>query len=178
MLPHERMILLGISLLALICGCDDSDRETVINADSSVKATPRSLIEVDCYRSPQSVLLGPMRGRRNVGHAPGWIRLDGLGQAATGPAELVDANGAGLHARWHRHGGDSLSVIAADDFLRTELLVVISADSLRGRADAHSDADLERDSAGRLGDLRRTWAVNAVRAPCDSMPRRSASADS
>ena len=70
--------------------------------------------------------------------------------------------------------GDSLRVLAADDFLRTELRVVVGPSSLRGRASARSDADLERDSTGRLAEVHREWQVDAVRVACDSMPRRQA----
>ena len=172
---HELVSFVGIGLAALICACDNSTRDTAIIADSSPEPTGRPVIQVDCYRAPQSVLLGPPTDRRNAGHAPGWIRLERIGRAVNGIAELIDGNGAGLNGRWYHHADDSLSVIGADDFLRTELRVVVSADSLRGRGDAHSDADLERDSAGTLGDLRRTWSVDAVRVPCDRMPRRSTS---
>ena len=171
----ERVLGIGIGLAALICGCDKSARDAAIVADTSPALPARTDIRVDCYRSPQSVLLGPVISRPSVGHPPGWIRLEGMGQADSGDAELIDANGAGLIARWYRRAGDSLSVIGADDFLRTELRLVVRTDSLRGRGDAHSDADLERDSAGTLRDLRRTWPVNAVRSPCDKMPRRSVS---
>ena len=165
----------SIGLAALVCACDKSARDAAIIPDSSRGLSAPPVIEVDCYRSPQSVLLGPLTGRRSVGHAPGWIRLDGLGQSATGAAELIDGNGAGLNGRWYQHARDSLSIIGADDFLRTELQVVVRKDSLRGRGNAHSDADLERDSAGILGDLRRNWLVNAVRVPCERVPRRSPS---
>jgi hypothetical protein len=166
-----------ISLASIVLGshacADEVPRsDSAIASGSAQHATVNPVVERRCYRSPQSVLLGPPIGRRNAGHAPGWIQLDGVARGDTGAAELIDANSAGLGGQWYRHVGDSLRVVASDDFLRTELRVAISAESLRGRADARSDADLERDSAGRLGDVRRTWNVSAVRASCDSMPRR------
>jgi len=85
--------------------------------------------------------------------------------------QLLDANRAALNGRWDRHGRDSLRVAAANHFLTTRLDVAMTEDSLRGQATAHSDADLERDAAGNLRDVRRAWELIAVRAPCDSMPR-------
>lgn len=176
MRQHRSVSLAIISFATLICACDKSDRDAVAIANNSTGSTARAVIDY-CYVSPQSVLLGPSLGRRNVGHAPGWIRLEGMSQATSGAAELIDANGSGLSGGWSRHAGDSLLVVGSDDFLRTELTIVVNPDSLHGRGDAHSDADIELDSAGVLGDLRRKWAVKAVRGSCDSMPRRSVRTD-
>ncbi|HEU5186319.1 MAG TPA: hypothetical protein VFU01_17225 [Gemmatimonadaceae bacterium] len=118
------------------------------------------------------MLLGPPVAQRNNGRPPGWIRLDSIRTQPNGPGQLVDANRAGLHAQWHRQGEDSLRIAAADDFVRVELVVSLGSDSLHGRATAFSDADVERDAAGRLGPVQRNWELRAVRASCDSMPRR------
>lgn len=128
--------------------------------------------EPTCFRSPESVLLGPSAGGRSVGHPPGWIRLGRIAQGRAGEAELVDGNASGLSARWDRIAGDSLRVVGSDDFLRVELRVAITSDSLLGQGAAHSDADIEPDSEGRPGELRRVWRVIARRVLCDSMPRR------
>ncbi|HJU64434.1 MAG TPA: hypothetical protein VJ596_02095 [Gemmatimonadaceae bacterium] len=173
-LHRLRTALEVVVVAAMMHACDGSRDDSGPAADSSPAPTTSPLADVRCYRSPQSVLLGPPVGRRNVGHPPGWLRLEGLDHATSGVAELVDANRAGLSGQWMREG-DSLRVLAADDFLRTELRVVVGPSSLRGRASARSDADLERDSTGRLAEVRREWQVAAVRVACDSMPRRPAS---
>ena len=151
-MPRSLLGAAILALAALACAGEDDGRDS------------------RCYRSPESVLLGPDIGRRNVGHAPGWIRLDSLEHGANGPAHLVDANRTILGGRWEERSGDSLRIIAGNDFLRTELDAVIAQDTLRGRATAHSDADLEPDAAGNLGDVRRAWELRAVLAPCEGMP--------
>ena len=161
-----------LTLIVALCACsrDGAPRDSA--TDQPATANAAASLDSTCFRSPQSVLLGPPVGRRNVGHPPGWIRLVGLGHANGGEAELVDANGSRLGARWDRIARDSLRVVGFDDFLRTELRVVVAADSLRGHGTAHSDADVEVDSAGRPGEVRRAWQVLAARVTCDSMPRR------
>jgi hypothetical protein len=158
-------------LAAVACARGESGMDSSRAADSVRTPGVPSIVEVRCYRSSQSVLLGPPVGRRNVGHPPGWIRLEWMARGDSGAAQLTDANGAGFGGQWMRLAGDSLRVVGADDFLRTELRLVVTTDSLRGRCDAHSDADIERDSAGKPGDVRRAWQLHAVRAACDSMPR-------
>jgi hypothetical protein len=163
------MLLLTSVVEACGSGAEDSQA-----GDSVRQRATAASAESRCYRSRESVLLGPGTTQRSVGHAPGWIRLEASDQSS-GSALLVDGNGAGLTAQWQRVSGDTLHVVARDDLLRTELFVVAVADSLQGRATAHSDADVERDSTGALGDLRRAWRMSAARAPCDSMPRRQIS---
>ena len=127
-----------------------------------------------CYRSSHSVLLGPItKSKQNAG-GPGWLRVEGLPTADSGAGELVDASRAGLNGLWRRGTGDSVSMTAADDFLRVELRLVISDSVAMGAARARSDADFERDAAGELRDFQRGWVLRAFRAPCDSMPIRSA----
>jgi hypothetical protein len=104
-------------------------------------------------------------------HRPGWLQLEGRGHADSGAALLVDADGKALHARWHRAARDSLRVVGFDDFLRVELRVAVRAEAVEGRGEAHSDAAAERDSAGRIVDLRRAWTLVALEVTCDSMPR-------
>jgi hypothetical protein len=159
----------GLGLVALI-GVWRSPNHLTIAVETAREDTTKSIFQIRCYRSPHSILLGPAIGRRNMGHPPGWLRIEWVARDTSGAAELVDANGARLGARWYRLQTDSLRVVGADDFLRTELRIVMNADSLRGQAHAHSDADIERDSAGKLGDVRRAWQVSATRIPCDSMP--------
>ena len=163
------VVLIVLTTVACVRDDDRHDSATIEEQESRASTHPRG--ESRCYRSPESVLLGPDIGQRNVGHAPGWIRLDSLGHGSRGPAQLVDANHALLGGRWEERGPDSLRVVAGNDFLRTTFDVLIADDTLRGRATAHSDADLERDSVGKLGEVRRAWELNAVGAPCDSMTR-------
>ena len=122
-----------------------------------------------CYRSAQSVLLGPIdtRSRQN-GRGPGWIRIAGLPAADSGAVELVDAEGATLRGSWRRTSSDSVAIVAADDFLRVEVQLALSNSAVTGQAVAMSDADVERDATGRVRDFRREWIFNAARAPCDS----------
>jgi hypothetical protein len=125
-----------------------------------------------CYRSSQSVLLGPITANsRQNAQGPGWIRIEGFG-ADSGAAELVDTNRVRLGGSWRRGSGDSVSMVAADNFLRVELRLTVTDSAAIGTALARSDADVEPDSAGQLRDFRREWVLRAVRAPCDSMPVR------
>jgi len=168
----------SVALAAPACTDEKSESgaataDAVPDSPAGVDTARVTLDETRCYRSPHSVLLGPRVAQRNNGHPPGWIRLDSIRTQPEGPAQLVDATRAGLGAQWHRQGGDSLRIAAADDFLRVELLVSLRPDSLHGRATAFSDADVERDSADQLGPVRRSWELRAVRASCDSMPRTS-----
>jgi len=122
-----------------------------------------------CYRSPESVLLGPIdTASRQNGKPPGWLWIRGLPAADSGAVELVDAEGATLRGSWRRASPDSLSVVAADDFLRVQLRLAFSDSTVAGEAVAMSDADVERDASGRLRDFRREWTFTAARAPCDS----------
>ena len=165
-------LLAAFVIATIACASEPSRDESASPAHSAQQSAVQLSAETHCYRSSESVLLGPPIGRRNVGHPPGWIRLEGIEKGERGGAELVEANRARLGGQWARLAGDTLRIVAGDDFLRTELRVVLTKDSLVGQADAHSDADLEPDSAGKLGDLRRKWRLTAVRAPCDSVPRR------
>ena len=166
--------MLLVTLIAAVVACtrDGARSDSTTTSEQPAAAIVAPAAESTCFRSAESVLLGPPVGRRNVGHPPGWIRFVGLARENGGEAELVDANASGLGARWDRIAGDSVRVVGADDFLRTELRLAIAADSLRGQGAAHSDADIELDSAGRPGEVRRAWRVIAVRVTCDSMPRR------
>jgi hypothetical protein len=126
-----------------------------------------------CYQSLHSVLLGPTTKSRQNGQGPGWLRIEGTPDADSGSGELVDANRAGLGALWRRGPVDSVSIAAADDFLRVELRLAVSDSIAIGSAIARSDADVEKDASGQLRTFRRGWILRAARAPCDSMPKRS-----
>ena len=125
-----------------------------------------------CYRSASSVLFGPATRSGQQGQGPGWLRLEGSATADSGQGELADADRKGLGAFWRRAPHDSVAVSGGSDHLRVELRLAISDSIAVGPARAHSDATVEPDEAGRLGDLRRAWVLRAVRASCDSMPVR------
>jgi hypothetical protein len=122
-----------------------------------------------CYRSPHSVLFGPATRTGQQGRPPGWVRLDGFPESDHGEAELRDSDGKAMSAVWRRQPGDSVFLLASNDFVRIEIQFVALKVSLAGHGSAHSDAALEPDSTGRLSDLRRSWEFDATEAPCDSM---------
>ena len=133
-------------------------------------ATPPS---GQCFRTGTSVLA---RKPGTVSPGPagltGWLRMDRPARADSGAARLVDSDGRALAAAWRRIGNDSILVVGFDDFVRVEMRLAATADSLAGSALARSDAAMERDSAGRQVPFRRRWMVVAHRASCDSVPVR------
>ena len=84
---------------------------------------------------------------------------------------LVERNGATVSAAWARRARGALELRGADDFMRFEALLARRGDSLVGEARLHTDAQLERDSGGRLLPSERKWLLAAGAAPCDSAPR-------
>lgn len=164
--------LVALAVARCACGRDGASGDSAAVPARLPKAIVVPPDDATCFLSPESVLLGASAGRRNVGHPPGWIRLVGLARATGGVADLLAANGSGFAGEWDRIARESLRVVGSYDFLRTELRVAITSDSLFGQGTPHSDADFELDSAGRQGELRRAWRVIARRVPCDSMPRR------
>lgn len=168
MAHHRRMLHLLVATLGLACSGDGGEQPRP--PETAGTAAPTATAR--CYRSPSSVLFGPRTPSGQQGRGPGWLRLDGLAATAdSGTARIIDADGKAMAARWRRAAGDSVAVLAADDFLRVELSLGLSDTLATGRATAHSDAAAERDSAGRLVDLRRAWVLSARSAPCDSMPQ-------
>ena len=123
-----------------------------------------------CFRSTSSVLLGPTTVSGQQGKGPGWIRIEGGLAADSGTAALRDAEARTMLATWKRAPGDSIDVVAFDDFLRVELRLAVSETMASGIGSSRSDAALERDSAGRMQDLRRSWVLSAPAVACDSMP--------
>ena len=117
-------------------------------------------------RRPGSVAPGPAGLR-------GWIRLEhGSAADTSGPAQLIDSDGASLGAGWRRGPGDSTVVVGFDDLLRVELRLALSDSGVVGTASAFSDAALERHRpTGELREFRRRWRLTARRASCDSLPR-------
>jgi len=168
---HLSLTLFIVSV-AFACAEPKSDGATRALVDSTPETPGSVRLTTRCYRSSHSMLLGPITKSRQNGEGPGWLRVDGLPTADGGSGEIVDANRAGLGGVWHRGTGDSLSITAADDFLRVELRLAVSDSTATGSALALSDADLERDASGKLQTFRRSWVLRASRAPCDSMPVR------
>lgn len=161
-------VLLVIGVVIACAGGDTRESDTSRGDSSAAVVLDTS---ARCFRSAESVLLGPSRGGTSEGTPPGWIRLEGLG-ADSGMARLADANGAGLQGQWRRTPGDTVHFAGFDDFLRVEMKLVVTGSGVAGPAVATSDAAAERDSAGRPGDLRREWSVSGTEASCDSMPVR------
>src|SRR5512132_2420314 len=86
--------LASFVLATLACANDESQSNSASAGGGAQKPPVRSAIEIRCYRSPQSVLLGPSLGQRNSGRPPGWIRLEWMPDENCGAAELVDASAA------------------------------------------------------------------------------------
>lgn len=126
-----------------------------------------------CFRSDNSVLLGPNTTSGQQGNGPGWIRLAGGLQFDSGPALLADRDGKRLEAAWTWEDSTRLKVLGRDDFLRVDLsFMLMEQGHILGVGKAHSDAALERDARGKLGELDRAWTVQGDEASCDSMPQR------
>jgi hypothetical protein len=155
----------------LACAEPGTDRGQSVLPDTSEAPRVSVRVAARCYRSAESVLLGPFitKSRQN-GQGPGWLRIEGHPAADSGSGNLVDANRAGLGAFWRRGAGNSVTMTAANDFLRVELRLAVTDSAAIGTALAQSDADLEPDSAGQLRDFRREWVLRSSKAPCDSMP--------
>ena len=161
------LALLPIALPAVLSACDrPAERPEQAPAAANRQATTAT----HCFRSQSSVLLGPATSGGQQGQGPGWIRIEGGLAADSGRAALRDADTRTMLATWKRSPGDSIDVLAFDDFLRVELRLAVSETMASGVASSHSDAALERDSAGNMQDLRRSWVLSAPAIACDSMP--------
>jgi hypothetical protein len=123
-----------------------------------------------CYRSQHSVLFGPPTPTGQQGKSPGWLAVEQSQSADSGWAVLVDPESKAFSARWRRDSTDNLLLRAGDDFLQIDMRLTVMDSLAAGAARARSDAALEPDAAGRLGELRREWTLHAIRAPCDGMP--------
>jgi len=166
---HGRMRLLPVlalpGLLALgACG-DPAARR----ADSTSRE-PAAATLAECYRSPTSAMgrTTPLDGHTSV--APGWLRFDAAASGDSGAARIIDADGARFEARWRRTSGDSIEVRGFDDFMEIHLRAVVSDGALNGSGLVTSDADVQRDAAGRLEPLRREWPLSARAVACSEAP--------
>jgi hypothetical protein len=160
--------------LALACGDGVPGTPRQGAADSAGAAPDRVARagEAVCFVTARSVLArapgSPAPGPTGL---RGWIRLEQLEAADSGPARLADSDGRALAARWRRPGSDSVVVAGFDDFLRVEMRLRVHGHGAAGVARASSDAALERDPGGRVREFRREWRVAARRTPCEGMPR-------
>ena len=123
-----------------------------------------------CYRVTSSTMgrTSPLAGKSAT--SPGWLILAAGTTPDSGAARLIDADGAAMAGTWVRSATDSVRILAFDDFLRVTIAAASTDSALRGTGVATSDAELVRDSSGRLRDLRREWSVDGRRAACDSVP--------
>lgn len=154
-------------MLVVLAACDGANRRA---HDSTVsRATARPTL-AECYRSPASVMgrTTPLAGHASV--APGWLRFDSSAGPDSGTARMIDADGARFEARWRRMPGDSIEIRGFDDFMQIELRALVADSALRGSGLVTSDADVQRDAAGRLEPLRREWQLRAGAAPCGEAP--------
>ena len=118
-----------------------------------------------CFRSDNSVLLGPPTASGPQGEGPGWIRLAGGLQFDSGPAVLADRDGKRLEGAWTWEDSTKLELLARNDYLRVNLgFHLMDGGHILGIGNAHSAAGPE---------LRRAWTVQADEASCDSMPNRA-----
>ena len=172
--------LIAVAVLATLA-CSREERGATGDTAAAVTTREGTFALAECYRSPASVMgrTTPLAGRTSV--APGWVRFAPppavTGQAVpvwptdSGVAQLVDADGADFQAQWRRLGGDSVEIRGFNDFMQITLRGAVSGGSLAGAGLVTSDADVQRDSAGRLEPLRREWQLTARAAPCDSLPQ-------
>ena len=175
---HSIHLIVAAVLVTAACTREGRDA----SGDTTPAATPSAatFALAECYRSAASVMgrTTPLAGRASV--APGWLRFGpppaAVGQAApawppdSGAAQLIDTDGADFQALWRRIGADSVEVRGLNDFMQITLRAAVSDSTLAGSGLVTSDADVQRDSAGRLVPLRREWPLTARAASCDSLP--------
>lgn len=164
-------------LVLLLLGCTQG-RDPATRPDSTAAAAAAALRQdsvAACFAGDRSVLA---RAPGSVG-APaskidGWIRLDQF-TSDSASAKLIDSDGFTLDAVWRRNA-DSLVVAGFNDFVRIEMRLRVVGSAARGTLTAHSDAALERDSAGKLREFSRSGTIRFRQAPCDSMPKEAGAA--
>jgi hypothetical protein len=164
-----------LTLLPFACS-RDADQAPVVD---SIPANVSSGVHPDsiptCFTGNSSVLARtPGSSGAPSTTINGWIRLEQFNRDSAA-ATLVDSDGFALEASWSRLG-DSLIVVGSNDFVHIEMRLRIADSSARGTLRAHSDAALERDSAGKLQEFRRTMPVVLRQARCDGMPKQAGNA--
>lgn len=135
-----------------------------------------SLAGAACFAADRSVLARtPGSAGAPASTINGWIRLDHF-ISDSASAKLIDSDGFTLDATWRRLT-DSLVVAGFNDFVRIEMRLRVADSIARGTLNAHSDAALERDSAGKLREFSRSSRIVFRQAPCDSMPGEAGTAE-
>lgn len=171
----------ALGALCLLAACTrDASRESSGDTVSPAIADSGTLLLPDaaaaCFVSAQSVLArAPDTAAPGPPGLRGWIQLDRFMAADSATATLVDSDGFALGASWLRRS-DSVIVAGFNDFVRIDLRLRVRDSAARGSMRAHSDAALERDSAGKLREFLRTGTIQLRQAPCDSMPPTASSA--
>lgn len=166
----RRLRLLVIAVLSGGCEATAARDSTLAQATVVADSAPRPGT-VRCWVSDSSVLArAPSTVAPGSVGLRGWIVLDPPSVGESGTARLVDSDGADLGATWNGIGGDSVAVVAFNDFLRVEMRLAVTVEEASGVAQAGSDAAQERDSAGQMRDFRRSWRIVARAASCDSLP--------
>ncbi|HEX6644763.1 MAG TPA: hypothetical protein VF037_08795 [Gemmatimonadales bacterium] len=145
------------------------DRFTTVRAFTDAVNSARLLEGDACFRS--AAILGRLGPVPDSTPGAGWLRFHRGLIGDSGLVRLVERNGATVSAAWARRARGALELRGADDFMRFEALLARRGDSLVGEARLHTDAQLERDSGGRLLPSERKWLLAAGAAPCDSAPR-------
>jgi hypothetical protein len=165
-------------LVMLLLGCTQ-ERDRAIPTDSvpapAAVSALREDVEAACFAADRSVLARtPGSAGAPASRINGWIRLEQFtGDSAS--AKLIDSDGFTLDAAWRRKG-DSVIVAGFNDFVRIEMRLRLADSAARGTLNAHSDAALERDSAGRLRAFSRNATISLRQASCDNMPQEAGAA--
>ena len=169
-----RSRMLTILLLACTQERDSASPPDSVQAPATVSALREDVVAA-CFRADRSVLArAPGSAGAPASRISGWIRLEQFtGDSA--PAKLIDSDGFTLDAAWRR-AGDSLIVAGFNDFVRIEMRLRLADSAASGTLNAHSDAALERDSAGKLREFSRNATIRLRRAPCDNMPQQAGAA--
>ena len=166
------------SLAILLLGCtrerDSGSPPDSVQAPATISVLREEAVAA-CFAADRSVLArAPGSAGAPASTITGWIRLEQFtGDSAS--AKLIDSDGFTLDAAWRRVG-DSLMVAGFNDFVRIEMRLRLADSAARGTLNAHSDAALERDSAGRLREFSRTATISFRQAPCDNMPQEAGAA--
>jgi hypothetical protein len=171
-----------IRLLAiLMLGCRP-DQDSVTRTDSTPATTTGAVVVQDslagaaCFAADRSVLARtPGSAGAPTTAISGWIRLDRF-NSDSASAKLIDSDGFTLDAAWRRMT-DSIVVAGFNDFVKIEMRLRVADSAARGTLNAHSDAALERDSAGKLREFSRSSQIRFRQAPCHSMPKEAGTAE-
>lgn len=176
MAPARTLTQHVLAILLLACAREQSSMPP---SDSSQPAAATPALRQDlgaaCFAADRSVLARtPGSAGAPTSTIRGWIRLDRF-DSDSASAQLIDSDGFTLDAAWRRMA-DSVVVGGFNDFVKIEMRLRVTDSAARGMLKAHSDAALERDSAGKLREFSRSIPIRFRQAPCDSMPREAGTA--